>query len=241
MKSRLDIALVAKGLARSRTRAAELIRAKHVLVDGVIAEKPSMSVTDDARIEVTANPQYVGRGALKLEHALKHFNIDVKGLTVVDIGASTGGFTDCLLQNGARKVYAIDVGHSQLVPELRGDPRVVSLESTDVRVATLPELSDIAVVDVSFISLTNIFSATHAFIKDSGTAVVLIKPQFEVGKGKLGKHGVVKDEEARQGAIQAVIASAEMVGFTLVGITDSPILGGEGNKEYLAYFKKEKK
>lgn len=238
MKSRLDIALVEKGLARSRTQAAELVRAKNVLVDGTVAEKPSMLVASDADIEVTEKLPYVGRGGLKLAHALKHFKINVVGLIAVDIGASTGGFTDCLLQNGAKKVYAIDVGQSQLVPELRSDTRVVSLESTDVRTVALPELSDIAVVDVSFISLTNIFPAIHSLIKDGGTAVVLIKPQFEVGKGKLGKHGVVKDEESRQMAIKTVLASAEDVGFSFVSITDSPILGGEGNKEYLAYFKK---
>jgi len=238
MKSRLDITLVENGLARSRTQAAELVRAGNVVVDGALAGKPSLLVESSANIEVREQLPFVGRGGLKLAHALKFFSINVAGLTAVDIGASTGGFTDCLLQNGAKKVYAIDVGHSQLVPELRADPRVVSMESTDIRTAKLPELVDIAVVDVSFISVTNIFSSIHALLKDSGQAIVLIKPQFEVGKGKLGKGGVVKDEDARLAAVDSVITKAQASGFACVSLTESPILGGEGNKEYLAVLKK---
>ncbi|MCK9344857.1 MAG: TlyA family RNA methyltransferase [Candidatus Pacebacteria bacterium] len=239
MKKRIDITLVEKGLARSRTQAAELVRAKKVIAGGTIVEKPSMIVDEVIPVEVTEKLPYVGRGGLKLAHALKHFNVNVAGLTAVDIGASTGGFTDCLLQNDAKKVYAIDVGHSQLVPELCNDPRVISMESTDIREATLPELADIAVVDVSFISLANIFTPMRGLLKEEGSAIVLIKPQFEVGKGNLGKGGVVKDEEARQNAIKNVLAKADEIGFSCLGITDSPILGGEGNKEYLAFLKKK--
>lgn len=239
MKQRLDITLVEKDLARSRTQAAELIRAGNVLVGGVVAEKPSMLVADEIRIEVTEKPPYVGRGGLKLAHALEVFRVDVAGLTALDVGASTGGFTDCLLQNGATKVYAIDVGQSQLVPELRNDPRVISLEGTDVREVILPKLADIVVVDVSFISLANIFSSTYALLKNHGQAIFLVKPQFEVGKGKLGKNGVVRDDKLREAVLESIIKKAEEVGFIFKASTESPILGGTGNKEFLAYFVKE--
>lgn len=232
--------LVEKGLARSRTQATELIRAKNVLVDGAITEKPSMPVTDDTLIEVTEKLPYVGRGGLKLEKALEVFDIEVKDLAVADIGASTGGFTDCVLKRGAEKVYAIDVGHDQLVPELRADERVVSMEGTDVRTVRLPEPVDLAVVDVSFISVTNILPVVTSILKDEGRAVVLVKPQFEVGKGKLGKRGVVTDEKLREAVVETVVKKGEELGLACAGVTESPILGGTGNKEYLAYFKKKK-
>ncbi|MFA5997131.1 MAG: TlyA family RNA methyltransferase [Candidatus Paceibacterota bacterium] len=235
MKKRIDIALVEKGLARSRTQAAELVHTKKVVVGGVIVEKPSLPVDDVTTIEVTEQLPFVGRGGLKLEKALEVFDIDVKGLAVADIGASTGGFTDCVLQRGAEKVFAIDVGRDQLVPELRNDPRVISMEETDVRTVELPLPVDLAVVDVSFISVTKILPRVKSMLKEKGSAVILIKPQFEVGKGKLGKNGVVTDEKLRSDAVETVVKKSEELGLVCKAVIPSPVLGGAGNKEYLAH------
>lgn len=238
MRKRIDVLLTEKGLVRSRTQAAELITLGNVLVDGVVIKKPSTTISLESRIEIKNKPQYVGRGGQKLAHALETFNVDVRGRTALDIGASTGGFTDCLLQHGACKVYAVDVGHDQLVPEIKNDERVVSMEGVDIRSVPLPEKTDLAVVDVSFISVKNIFPVLVNHLKNEGEAIVLIKPQFEVGKGKLGKGGVVKDEKLRETVVREVIETAQGVNLSLVATADSPILGGSGNKEYLAYFKK---
>lgn len=237
MKKRLDITLVERGLARSRTQAAELIRAKKVLVGGTVVEKPSTLVSLETNIEILEKLPYVGRGGLKLEKALDVFALDVENFTVVDIGASTGGFTDCVLQRGAKKVFAIDVGHGQLVPELRTDERVVCMEGTDVRAVSLPEPVDLAVVDVSFISVTNILPTIKSLLKEDGSAIVLIKPQFEVGKGNLGKHGVVKDEELHKYSVETVVTKAQKFGLSCNAVIESPILGGTGNKEFLALLK----
>lgn len=239
MRKRIDVILAEKKLVRSRTIAAELVRKGVVLVDGETIEKPSIAVSPDAKIEVKEFPPFASRGGLKLERALEVFNVEVSSRIVADIGASTGGFTDCVLQRGAQKVYAIDVGHNQLVSELRSDPRVVAMEGTDVRSVEIPEKVDLAVVDVSFISVKNIISPLADLLKKDGEAILLIKPQFEVGKGKLGKNGVVRDEKLRESVVEPVVQKAQEANLILKAVVDSPILGGSGNKEFLAYFQKK--
>lgn len=235
MKERADVALVKRGLARSRTSAAELIRSGAVSLSGARIEKPSSPVEPDAALSVSTGPRFVGRGGLKLAHALARFGLDASGKVAADIGSSTGGFTDCLLQSGAKRVYAIDVGTSQLASELRSDAKVVVMENTDVRRAILPEPADVAVVDVSFVSLEKILPEAARLVKPGGDVVALVKPQFEVGREHIGK-GVVKDESARAEAVARVLKAAEALGLELRGVIDSPILGGSGNKEYLARF-----
>lgn len=239
MKKRIDIMLAEKKLVRSRTIAAELVRTGKVVVDGEIIEKPSITVSLDAEIKIIELPAFASRGGLKLARALDVFGVDVANRVVADIGASTGGFTDCVLQKGAKKVYAIDVGRDQLIPELREDSRVVAMEGTDVRSVEISEKVDLAVVDVSFISVKNIIPPLADLLKKDGEAIVLIKPQFEVGKGKLGKNGVVRDEKLRESVIEPVVLKAEESNLVLKAIVDSPILGGSGNKEFLAYFQKK--
>jgi len=235
MKKRADVVVVEQGHAKSRTAAAELIRTSNIVTDDIVIKKPSDLIALDAKIQVITPLPYVGRGGTKLAHALDAFRIDVTGKKVADIGASTGGFTDCLLQRKIKKVYAIDVGHSQLAPELRDDSRVVVMESTDARTVTLPEQVDLAVIDVSFISLEHILPHIKELLLPQGEIVALIKPQFEVGRENLGKQGVVKDEHARNEAVNAVIEKAKDLGFSVQGITEPPILGGTGNKEFLAH------
>jgi 23S rRNA (cytidine1920-2'-O)/16S rRNA (cytidine1409-2'-O)-methyltransferase len=236
-KQRLDQLLVDRGLAESRERARALILAGDVLVNAQKATKPGHPVAVEARVEVTARPRYVSRGGLKLEAALAHFAIDVAGKICLDVGASTGGFTDCLLQHGALRVYAFDVGHGQIDWKLRNDPRVVVREGVNARhltAADLPEVPQVATCDVSFISATLILPALAAVTGGTGELVILVKPQFEAGRGEVGKGGIVRDAAVQEAACDRVRAAAEALGFR-TGITDSPILGAEGNREFLLY------
>lgn len=239
-RERVDVLLVARGLAPSRTRARALIDAGKVTVDGQPVEKASLMVARTAELAVKElDHPYVSRGGLKLEGALRDLALNPRGLVVADIGASTGGFTDCVLRHGAHRVYAIDVGHGQLAPSLAQDPRVISLEGQNARYLTaqsLPELVDLVVVDASFISLTKLLSALTALLKPHGKLLALVKPQFEVGPQHLGKHGVVKRDELRERALHEVIRAAEELGLVLVGHADSRVPGPEGNREIFALF-----
>jgi 23S rRNA (cytidine1920-2'-O)/16S rRNA (cytidine1409-2'-O)-methyltransferase len=239
VKSRLDRVIVDRGLVETRERAQALIMAGEVLIDGQKASKAGQLVTPETRIDITAKLRYVGRGGLKLEGALQHFGIDVTGLTAADFGSSTGGFTDCLLQAGATRVHAIDVGTNQLDWRLRNDPRVVVHEGVNARYIELTNLGEavtIAVCDVSFISATLILPAMVKVLKNvPGTCVVvLVKPQFEVGKGQVGKGGIVRDPAQHEAACAKVRACVEELGFE-TQIMESPITGAEGNKEFLLY------
>lgn len=237
IKDRLDRMMVDRSLADSREKAQALIMAGEVLVDGQKASKAGQPVSEGSRIEVTAKPRYVGRGGIKLEAALRHFGIDVSGLVVADFGASTGGFTDCLLQAGASRVHAIDVGTNQLDWRLRKDSRVVVQEGVNARYIELTDLgepADLAVCDVSFISATLMLPAMVKVLKSLGSVVVLVKPQFEAGKGQVGKGGIVRDPAQHEAACARVRAAAEELGFE-TQIMDSPITGAEGNKEFLLY------
>jgi 23S rRNA (cytidine1920-2'-O)/16S rRNA (cytidine1409-2'-O)-methyltransferase len=233
---RLDVTLVRRGLCPSRERAQESIRAGCVLVNGETVSRPSTPVGETDAVEVTGDPiGFVGRGGLKLEAALARFGLDPSGLACLDVGASTGGFTDCLLRRGARRVFAVDVGRDQLHPDLLSDTRVVSMEQTDIRqVETLPVAPELAVVDVSFIPLALVLPAVHRLLAPAAPVVVLIKPQFEVGAGRLGKGGIVKDPAAREHAREAALARAVEIGFTVEDRFESPVVGTEGNREYLA-------
>jgi len=234
-KQRLDQLLVDRGLAESRERAKALILAGAVSVNGQRSDKPGHDIAGDARIEVSARPPYVSRGGFKLAGALDHWGIDVTGRICFDAGASTGGFTDCLLQRGAAKVYAFDVGHGQLDWKLRNDPRVIAREGLNLRnPVEFAEPIDFAACDVSFISATLILPTLAAALAPSGALVVLIKPQFEVGKDEVGKGGIVKDPALHDAACGRVRAAAERLGFRTDTIP-SPILGAEGNREFLLY------
>jgi len=237
--TRLDVALVQRGLAPSRERAQEAIRAGMVLVNGKRAAKPSLKVREEDRLEVTGDPiGYVSRGGLKLEAALDRFGIDPAGLVCLDVGASTGGFTDCLLRRGARRVYAVDVGRDQLHPTLRQNPRVVVMEETDIRqVTTLPERPELAVVDVSFISLTLVLPAVVRLLAPGAVLICLIKPQFEVGPGGVGKGGIVRDPLLREEAVRKVQDAAARLGLLPGIVMPSPIPGTEGNQEFLTAFR----
>lgn len=242
---RLDVLLVEKGFFASRERAQVAIRAGLVRVDGRVREKPGEKFPPAVRIEVAGDPiPYVGRGGLKLAAALDHFRIDVTGLAALDVGASTGGFTDCLLRRGAARVYAVDVGHGQLAEPLRGDPRVVNLEGTDVRAldrVLVPSPIGIAVADVSFISLTKILPYVDELVAPGGTVIGLIKPQFEAGPDRVGKGGLVKDPAARREAVELILGAAVSLGLTCRGTIESPIRGGDGNVEYLACWIRRRK
>jgi 23S rRNA (cytidine1920-2'-O)/16S rRNA (cytidine1409-2'-O)-methyltransferase len=235
-KSRLDVLLVERGLAETRTQAQALILAGDVFVGEQLAEKPGSLVPSDAPLRLRQKLRYVSRGGLKLESALRELAISVEGKICADIGASTGGFTDCLLQAGARKVYAIDVGRGQLHSRLAADPRVVSREGVNARYlseADLPELVDVATVDVSFISLIQVLPAIIRRLGGRGILIALVKPQFEVGRSKVAKGGVVKDAAAREGAIQRIAAFLEGEGLRVLGRVDSPVTGPAGNVEAL--------
>jgi 23S rRNA (cytidine1920-2'-O)/16S rRNA (cytidine1409-2'-O)-methyltransferase len=237
MRKRLDLALVERRLVDSRAKAQSLIMARRILVNGSHVDKAGANVSNDdvIAIEELEHP-WVGRGGMKLAHALKEFGIDVGGRVCVDIGASTGGFTDVTLKNGAAKVYAIDVGYGQLDQSLRNHPRVVNREKVNARylsAADFDEPIDFVSVDVSFISLKLILPAVATFT--SGEVVALIKPQFEVGKADVGKGGIVRDEAKRAAAVESVVAFARETGFDVNGVIESPIKGAEGNVEFLVH------
>ncbi|RJR15892.1 MAG: TlyA family RNA methyltransferase [Nitrospiraceae bacterium] len=240
-KSRLDIILVEKGLVESRERAKALILEGSVLVNGIVVDKAGALVRLDDEMTVVNKMPYVSRGGLKLEHAIREFNIDVKGKTAMDVGASTGGFTDCLLQNGVRKVFAIDVGYGQFSWILRTDERVVLFEKTNIRYLDndlIYDEIDIAVIDVSFISLLKVIPNVLGFLGHSGVIVALIKPQFEAGRKDVGKGGVVKSEDKRLEIIQNIKNETAKMGLDILGVTPSPIKGPKGNVEYLLYLRK---
>ena len=237
MKPRLDRLLVERGLAATREKAQALIMAGEVLVDGRKAQKPGQPVSPESRIEVLEQPPFVSRGGQKLNAALDHFAVRVAGRICLDVGASTGGFTDCLLQRGAARVHAVDVGSGQLDWKIRNDPRVVVHEKLNARYLRgedIGEPVDLAVCDVSFISVTLILPAVTPLLRPGGEMVILVKPQFEVGKGQVGKGGIVREPELQQAACRRVDETARLLGFE-TGIVESPILGAEGNREFLLY------
>ena len=241
-KTRLDVLLVERGLQESRQKAQATIMSGLVFVKGQRVDKPGTAVPNDAEIEVRGNAlKYVSRGGLKLEKAMASFPIDLRDAVCGDIGASTGGFTDCMLQNGARKVYAVDVGYGQLAWSLRSDERVVCMERTNARYLTheqIPEELDFASVDVSFISLKLILPPLCGLLRQGGHVACLVKPQFEAGKEKVGKKGVVRDPAVPLEVLEHFLEHAKESGFTVLGLTYSPIRGPEGNIEYLGYLEK---
>ncbi|HWR59377.1 MAG TPA: TlyA family RNA methyltransferase [Thermodesulfovibrionales bacterium] len=243
MKERLDLLLVEKGIASSRERAKALIMGGSVLVNGVPEIKAGTMVDAGAAIEMRGHEiPYVSRGGLKLEAALTYFNINPGGMIAMDVGSSTGGFTDCLLQKGATKVYCIDVGYGQMAWSIRNDPRVVLLERTNIRHLERERVGDtvdIATIDVSFISLKNVLPVVMGFIRGGGAILALVKPQFEVGKGEVGKGGIVRDEHKRTNAVNSVKEFAEEAGLKTLGIFLSPVPGQKGNREYFLYLKKQ--
>ena len=240
-KLRLDQLLVGKGLFASREQAQRAIMAGDVMIGTRSAAKPSELVDEQAAITLKPTRKYVGRGALKLEAALEHFNIDVRGKTALDIGASTGGFTDCMLQRGAEKVYAVDVGHGQLDWKLRNDPRVIVLEKINARSLScehIPEPVDVCVIDVSFISLTLILPNAFDLITSTGVILALIKPQFELQRSEVGKGGIVRDQDLHQKAQDKIVAFVTQLGDLIIGIVPSPVKGTDGNQEFFACMRK---
>jgi 23S rRNA (cytidine1920-2'-O)/16S rRNA (cytidine1409-2'-O)-methyltransferase len=237
MKVRLDVMLAERGLAESREKAQALVLAGEVLVDGVKARKPGQSVSPEADLKVLQRPLYVGRGGLKLEAAIDRFNIQVSGRVCLDVGASTGGFTDCLLQRGAARVHAVDVGAGQLDWKIRTDPRVILHERVNARYLRYEDIGEpvgLAVCDVSFISVTLILPALGPLLQPAGEMVILVKPQFEVGKEQVGKGGIVRDPVLHRSACERVESAVRQMGYK-TDIIESPILGAEGNKEFLLY------
>lgn len=245
MKERLDILLVKRNLAPSREKAKAVIMSGIVYVDGQKEDKAGSVFEETVKIEVRGNTlPYVSRGGLKLEKAFAVFPIQVKDFTCIDIGASTGGFTDCMLQNGAKKVYSIDVGHGQLDWKLRNDERVVCMEKTNFRYMQPQDIEDIpdfASVDVSFISLTKILLPARRILSKQGEMVCLIKPQFEAGRDKVGKKGVVREKKVHEEVIQKILVFVQLIGFLVLDLSYSPIKGPEGNIEYLLYIRKDEK
>ncbi|WP_297966797.1 TlyA family RNA methyltransferase [uncultured Anaerovibrio sp.] len=243
-KERLDVLLVKRNLVQSRERAKTTIMAGLVIVDGNKLDKAGTLVKETADIRVLGNQiPYVSRGGLKLEKAIREFGVELTGKVAADIGASTGGFTDCMLQNGALKVFAIDVGYGQLAWSLRTDERVVNMERTNVRNVTpedIGQLIDLASIDVAFISLEKVLPAVKAMLKPDGQVVALIKPQFEAGKEKVGKKGVVRDPKVHLEVIHKVIDTAREMEFVTKELTFSPVKGPEGNIEYLVWLTKDK-
>lgn len=242
-KERLDILLVNRGLFESREKAKTAIMAGQIFIGTVCVDKAGTKVAIDADIHVKGNTlPYVSRGGLKLEKALSMYPIDLTEAVMVDIGASTGGFTDCALQNGARKVFAIDVGYNQLAWKLRQDSRVINMEKQNIRTVTpeqLGELSDFISIDVAFISLDKVLPVAVTLLKDSGSLVALIKPQFEAGRDKVGKGGIVRDKAVHKEVLDRILHVAEDAGLYLHGLTYSPIKGTEGNIEFLGFFTKQ--
>lgn len=239
MKERLDILLVNRNLAESREKAKAIIMSGIVYVDGQKEDKAGTTFEDTVNIEVRgATLKYVSRGGLKLEKAMTHFGVTLDGKICMDVGSSTGGFTDCMLQNGAVKVYAVDVGHGQLAWKLRNDERVVCMEKTNIRYVTeadIPDKIGFSSIDVSFISLTKVLTPVKALLADDGQIVCLIKPQFEAGREKVGKKGVVREKSTHLEVIEQVIEYAKSIGFGILNLEFSPIKGPEGNIEYLLY------
>lgn len=236
MPSRLDVALCERGVCPSRSRAQAAIENGAVMVNGIICKKSAKQIEAGDVIVLLEEPPFVSRGGQKLQHALSVFQLDLNGLSCLDIGASTGGFTDCMLQNGAKSVLSVDVGHGQLAQKLRDDPRVHSMEGTDLRALRADENglpAEFAACDVSFISLTQILPYLKPLLLRDAYAVLLVKPQFEVGRNGVGKHGVVKDEKLRLQALQNIIRFAQATGFSPLNSCESPIKGGSGNTEYL--------
>ncbi len=242
MKERLDVLLVKRGLASSREKAKAVIMAGSVYVDNQKEDKAGTMFADTVKIEVRGNTlKYVSRGGLKLEKAMTHFDVSLEGKVCMDVGSSTGGFTDCMLQNGAVKVFAIDVGHGQLDWKLRNDPRVVCMEKTNIRYVVpedLGEAADFSSIDVSFISLTKVLLPVYHLLKPQGEVVCLIKPQFEAGREKVGKKGVVRDPRVHEEVIQKVMEYARSIGYAVRHLEYSPIKGPEGNIEYLLHIRK---
>ena len=243
-RERIDKLLVERGLADSRTKAQAMVMAGVVLVDEQRVEKPSHQFDPNSSIRIKGGDdptaRYVGRGGLKLEAALREFQIDVAGFYCLDVGASTGGFTDCLLQNGARAVVAIDVGHNQIDWRLRNDPRVDVREGVNARYLQREDFAqqfDLAVMDVSFISATKVLPAIVPLLVPAGSIVTLIKPQFEVGRGEVGGGGIVRDPEKRLRVIEEVNDAARALGLEVMKVIESPITGADGNVEYLAFYK----
>lgn len=245
-RDRIDKVLVERGLAESRTKAQALVMAGVVLVNEQRVAKPSELVSPDAEIRVKGNEdpasRYVSRGGVKLESALRNFDIDVRDLVCLDVGASTGGFTDCLLQHGARQVVAVDVGHNQLDWRLRNDPRVLVREVVNARYLKPEDFEskfDLAVMDVSFISATKVMPAIIDLLTDTGSLIVLIKPQFEVGRGEVGSGGIVRDPDKHARVVEEVNHAAEELGLKVGRVIQSPIQGTDGNVEFLAVYVKE--
>ena len=238
---RLDQALVQRGLFESRQQAQTAIMAGDVRIDGRVAAKASDSVQEQHEISVHARSRYVGRGGIKLEGALKHFAISCEGKTALDIGASTGGFTDCLLQNGARKVFAVDVGHGQLAWKIRSDSRVIVLEKANARHLSrneIPDQIDICVIDVSFISLTLILPNAFQLLTSDGVTLALIKPQFELAREEVGRGGIVRSAELHEKAQQKIVAFAQMLDAEVIGLVASVIAGMDGNQEFFICLRK---
>lgn len=242
MKERLDVMLVNRGLATSREKAKAIIMSGIVYVDGQKEDKAGSMFEEKVNVEVRGTTlKYVSRGGLKLEKAMTHFGVQPQGKVCMDVGSSTGGFTDCMLQNGAVKVYAVDVGHGQLDWKLRNDPRVVCMEKTNIRYVTPDDIEDkigLSSIDVSFISLTKVLGPVKALLADDGQVVCLIKPQFEAGREKVGKKGVVREKNTHLEVIRKVMEFASEIGFEILNLEFSPIKGPEGNIEYLLYLHK---
>ena len=242
MKTRLDVLMVERGLAESREKAKAIIMSGNVFVDGQREDKAGASFPEKAVIEVKGSPlKYVSRGGLKLEKAMSHFDVELHDKVCMDVGSSTGGFTDCMLQNGADHVYSIDVGRGQLAWKLRQDPRVICMEKTNIRYVTseqIPEKIDFASVDVSFISLKKVLGPARELLQDDARMVCLIKPQFEAGREKVGKKGVVRDKAVHLEVIEMILQFVTSIHFEILNLDYSPIKGPEGNIEYLVYIRK---
>lgn len=242
-RERIDKVLVDRGFVRSRERAKAFVMEGKVIVDGECITKAGTLVLPGAEIRLKDDDiPYVSRGGLKLEGALDHFRIDPAGKTVMDIGSSTGGFTDCILKKGAKKVYAIDVGYGQFDWSLRKDPRIVLFEKTNIRYLEkdrVPESIDLAVIDVSFISLLKVLPKTIEFLHDNGEVLALVKPQFEVGRESVEKGGIIRDEKKRMAAVDTVREGAGQIGLRAVGVYESPVRGQKGNREYFLYLRRD--
>ena len=239
MKRRLDILLLERELAKSRKKAQSMIMAGEVLVNGAMVSKPAIRVDESDTIELRQKPPFVSRGGTKLAHALDHFQLDVHSLVALDVGASTGGFTDCLLKQGASRVYAVDVGYGQLEYSLRIDPRVVVMERINARYPfTLPEAVDLITMDISFISLEKVVPNVSNLTRRGSVIICLVKPQFEAGRKKVPSGGVVKDRDVHRQVLEAMLGEFRRMGWLVLGLMPSPLMGASGNREYLAHIKR---